>query len=87
MKDAKFRDVPTLFIRFEDLVNNPETELTNIMRFILGKRDIKGTNAERRVKEVIAKGADATRTYSLKETTKKFNSNAFRYTSDEIAWI
>jgi len=35
-KDAKFRDVPMMFIRFEDLVMNPEPELYNIMRFMLG---------------------------------------------------
>lgn len=54
LKDAKFRDVPMLFIRFEDLVTNPEPELYNIMRFILGIKDLSGTNAERRIKEILA---------------------------------
>ena len=56
MNDAKFRRVPTLFIRFEDLVMNPEPELYNMMSFLLGKRDLTGTNAERRIKEVIGMG-------------------------------
>jgi len=56
MDDAKLKRVPVLFIRFEDLVSDPETQLMNIMRFLLGQRDLSGTNAERRVKEVIAKG-------------------------------
>lgn len=82
MKDAKFRDVPILFIRFEDLVMNPEAELYKMMKFMLGKRDLTGTNAERRIKEVIAKGAKATQTYNLKESTKKNNANVHRYTSE-----
>ena len=60
MKDSKFRDVPMLFIRFEDLVMNPEPELYNLMRFLLGIRDLTGTNAERRIKEVLAMDQKAT---------------------------
>ena len=52
----------------------------NIMRFLIGKRDLSGTNAERRVKEVIAKGANATVTYDLKASTRKFNTNVHRFT-------
>lgn len=60
MNDAKFRNVPMLFIRFEDLVMDPEPQLYNLMRFMLGKRDLTGTNAERRIKEVLAMGQRAT---------------------------
>ena len=45
-----------LFIRFEDLVMDPEPQLYNLMRFMLGKKDLTGTNAERRIKEVVAMG-------------------------------
>jgi len=79
MHDARLRNVPTLWVRFEDLVNDPEPQLMNIMRFMIGEKDISGTNAERRVKEVIALGADATRTYKLKNTTNKFNGSAHAY--------
>ena len=60
MKDSRHRDVPMLFIRFEDLVMNPEPELYNLMRFLLGIRDLTGTNAERRIREVLAMDAKAT---------------------------
>ena len=53
LRDMKKREVPILFVRFEDLLMDPEPELRNIMRFILGMKDITGTNAERRIKEVI----------------------------------
>ena len=49
MKEAKFREVPVLFVRFEDLVMQPEPELYNIMKFMIGERDLTGTNAEKRI--------------------------------------
>ena len=87
MDDAKRREVPMLFIRFEDLVLNPEPQLYNLMRFMLGKNDLTGTNAERRIKEVLAMGHSATKTYSLKESTKKTNANEHRYTPELLAWV
>ena len=82
MKDSRFRDCPMLFVRFEDLVMDPEPQLYDIMKFLLGVRDLSGTNAERRIKEVIAKGAAATQTYNLKDTTKKCNANVGKYTAE-----
>ena len=74
MKDAALRKVPILWVRYEDLVIDAEPQLYNIMRFMLGQKDITGTNAERRIKEVVALGAGATRTYTLKDSTGKFNA-------------
>ena len=54
------RVVPMVFVRFEDLVNDPEPQYEDMMRFFLGITNIKGTNAERRIKQVIEKGAKAT---------------------------
>ena len=77
-----------LFVRFEDLIMDPEPELRNIMRFFLGVQDITGTNAERRVKEVIAKGHGATaKTYRTKTTTLKFNSQGKRYNEEQMNHI
>jgi len=69
MKDARMREVPIIFIRFEDLVKDPEPELNNLMRFFTHLDNLEGTNAQRRIKEVIAKGKSATQTYVLKDTT------------------
>jgi len=49
---------------------------------MLGVKDLTGTNAERRIKEVIAKGSSATLTYSLKDSTKQNNSNAKMYSPE-----
>ena len=82
MRDAREKSAPVLFVRFEDLVSNPEPELYRMMKFLLGETDLTGTNAERRIKEVIAKGAGATVTYQLKDTTRQFNRNANFYTEE-----
>ena len=87
MKDARSRQCPILFVRFEDMVMNPEPEMYKMMQFILGVNDIAGTNAERRIKEVIAQGAEATVTYTLKDTTRKYNGNAGIYTEEQKVWI
>lgn len=80
LKDINTREAPMLFVRFEDLLMNPEPELRNIMRFMLGVNDISGTNAERRVNEVIAMGHKATQsTYKIKNTTLKLNAQGKRY--------
>jgi hypothetical protein len=49
LRDARLHKVPTLFIRFEDLVAKPKPELENIMRFLLEIESLEGTNAARRI--------------------------------------
>jgi len=87
LDDARFRRAPILFVRFEDLVVNPEPELMKIMSFLLNEKDLEGSNAQRRVREVIAMGRSATVTYSLKDTTTKFDSNRSKFTQEQQAWI
>ena len=45
LRDAKMKSAPVLFTRFEDLVQNPQEELENIMKFLCNTKDIKGKNA------------------------------------------
>jgi hypothetical protein len=74
MRDANLRKVPVLWIRYEDLVEDPKPHLYNVMRFMLNEKDLAGTNAERRINEVLAKGKEATQVYSLKSNTLFFNT-------------
>ena len=86
LHDARKRTVPTIFVRYEDLCNTPDVEYTNIMKYIVGLDDISGTNAERRVKEVLAKGQKSTQTYDLKDSSKKFNSSMKYYTEAQVEY-
>ena len=80
MLDTKLRRVPGLFTRFEDLVNDPQPELENMMRFFCNIADIKGTNAQRKGLEVIKQGREKTKTYELKDNTLQFNGHVKRFT-------
>lgn len=84
LHDARKRDVPTVFIRYEDLCNDPETEYKDILKYFIGMNDLTGTNAERRIKEVMLKGAKATQTYTLKDTSKKYNAARQYYTDAQV---
>jgi hypothetical protein len=87
MLDAKLKRLPVLFLRFEDMVDDPQPSLENIMKFACNTTDIQGTNAARRVDEVIAKGKDATVLYKLKDNTRKMNTNLSRYTKLQLEWL
>jgi len=73
-------NIPILWVRFEDLVDNPKESLCDLSRFFLNIQDIKGTNAERNVERVISKGKKATQTYDLKEKQQRFNKSRGLYT-------
>jgi len=60
---------PIYIVRYEDLVTSPKETLMGLMSFLLEQRDLTGTNAERRIDEVVAKGKGAATTYRLKSTT------------------
>lgn len=74
-------------MRYEDLVSNPKPELEGIMKYLLDLDDLTGTNAQRRVDEVIGMGAAASSTYKLKSTTGKFNVARAKYTDEQVAMI
>ena len=51
------------FFRFEDILSQPEIELRNLFKFILGIDEIEGTVIERRIKDVMGMGAKKNQTY------------------------
>jgi len=40
---------PLYIVRYEDLVTAPKDTLMNLMAFLLEKKDLSGTNVERRI--------------------------------------
>ena len=60
MHDAAVRKVPIVWFRFEDMIMNPEPQLYDMMRLMIGQNDLEGTNAELRIQEVLALGKGAT---------------------------
>ena len=60
---------PIFFTRFEDLLSQPEKELTGLFKYLLDMDNLSGTNIERRIKMVVGMGAKGNTTYVLKKTT------------------
>lgn len=87
MTVARLRKLPVLFLRFEDLKAEPEPQLKSLMSFLIGERDLRGTNAEKRIQEVLDLGGQATQAYSLKDTTRSNNVNLSRYTDAQLVWV
>lgn len=50
---------PIYIVRYEDLVTAPKETLMGLMSYILEVKDLSGTNVERRIDEVVAKGSSA----------------------------
>ena len=60
---AENTNKPVYFFRFEDILANPEEELRELFKFILGIEEIDGTVIEQRIKDVMAMGSKKNQTY------------------------
>lgn len=78
---------PLYIVRYEDLVMAPKDTLMGLMSFLLEKKDLTGSNVERRIDEVVAQGSKAAQTYRLKSTTGQFNVHLSKYTDDQKQYI
>ena len=58
--------VPVHFVRYEDVILSPAETYAQMFRFLLDLDDVSGTNAERRINEIVSGGV---KTYKLKHTT------------------
>lgn len=78
------KKVPTLFVRYEDLVTNPVETLSDIFRFFLNVPSIEGTVIEKRIIDISAKGTSTqSKVYELKKKDySKFYKLAHAYTAE-----
>ena len=77
---AKCREhkIPIYFIRFEDLLNEPEQSLSESFAFSLGVKSIEGLNIQERIKATLAQGSAAHTVYPLKDKKQTLNKHADR---------
>lgn len=52
------------------------------MKFLLDTDDLRGTNCERRIEQIMGMGKEAGNAYALKPTTGKANANRGKYTDE-----
>ena len=69
-------------MRYEDLVMSPKETVMGLFAFLLDVDDLTGTNAERRIDQVVAMGTKATISYNLKSTTGKFDTHKADYSPE-----
>ena len=70
------------FFRFEDILANPEGELRELFKFILGMDSLDGTVIEQRIKDVLAMGAKKNSVYKPRQGGT--NRNAKNYLPEQI---
>ena len=75
---------PTLYLRYEDLCQRPQENLTMIFKFLLNVESLEGTVIEHRISELAAKGASkAGSVYTLKKQDySKLLRQAHAYTPE-----
>ena len=55
--------LPTYYVRYEDLVLNPQPVLMELFRFLLEVPSIEGTVVEKRILDYCAKGSESAAAY------------------------
>ena len=80
--------VPTYYLRYEDLVLNPEPVLRELFRFLLEVPSIDGTVIEKRIVDYCEKGNSSAAVYKLKFDPKSNLSRHFSvYSPEQIEFI
>ena len=81
------KKVPVIFLKFEELRNEPREHLFDVFRFLLAKKNLSGTYVEHRIDEVLAMGHEVTQAYKVKTTDGKFNVTMDRYTLELQTYV
>ena len=69
---------PLYIVRYEDLVLKPKETLMGLFAYLLGVKDLTGTNTERRIDEVVV-NPKAGQSYNLKSHTGRLNVHEEKY--------
>lgn len=61
----KGRNVPVFFVRFEQLLAEPQKTLEEVFRFLLDSKDVENTVVQRRIKDVVAMAPEDIQIYPV----------------------
>lgn len=73
------KEIPSYFIRYEDLILEPEQTLKNIFRLAFNTPDIDGTVLEASIQKITSTGLAGKQSYSLKAGTGKLHRQLDKY--------
>lgn len=76
------QQIPTYFLRFEDLVTRPEHSLCGLFKFLLNRESLSGLEIEARIKQSVS-----AQTQVYKPRSGKINSNLQLYSAEMIEEI
>ena len=83
MRRQMENEIPTYYIRYEDLVLNPQPVLTELFKFMLDVPSLEGTIVEKRIADQCAKGNSGGSVYKLKaDPRKNLSRNRGMYTDE-----
>merc|ERR1712061_212644 len=68
--------IPTYYIRYEDLRNNPIPVLVELFKFLLDAPSIEGTVVEKRIHDEAGSGNSTKAIYKLKSSSTNLNRNS-----------
>ena len=86
--DSLSAKIPTYFIRFEDIVNDPIPVFKEMFKFLLDAPSIEGTVLEKRINEKCTHKSAPQAVYKLKAGSSQntvHNKNAHMYSEEQIA--
>lgn len=78
------RRIPTYFIRYEDLKQDPVPVLKELFCFLLNVPSIEGTVVEKRIIQVSQSGFQTKAAYALKSTSGSLSRSNHMYSAEQI---
>ena len=81
-KDSIAAEVPTYWMRYEDLKIDPRPALEGLFCFLLDVPSIAGTVVEKRIAEVTQAGFENKTAYKLKSTSSNLSRANHMYTAE-----
>lgn len=75
--------IPVHIIRFEDIIGDPKTTMTDLFKFLLTTSELEGSNIERYID--IAVKENAPEVYKPREG--KVNSNLPKFTEEHLSFM
>ena len=78
------KSIPTYYMRYEDLRNNPIPALIELFKFLLDVTTIEGTVVEKRIHDIARSGNRTKAIYKLKSSSTNLSRNVFMYSEEQI---
>lgn len=79
--------VPVFCTRYEIIVKDPKSALTDVFEFMFNLESMEGTMLEQRLKEVLEMGQSATRTYKPKTAERIYASDDDMFSEEQKNYV